>query len=813
MKRLNPLDALKRYAPILIVFVKNALKRYAPLIILLVIFASALWLRSFPARFGELQALDPFFFYRMGTEAMQNNWELGIDEMRYHPTGVDTAQYHYLLPIYLPALVYTILSTLGMNMHYLNFAILWPAVLGALAVAVVYFLGKEMFSSRKAGLFAAFFLATVPAFITRTSAGFFEKEPIAGVFIITSVYFFVRAFRRSSWLSGILAGLSLATTSLAWGGVQYIYMLYAGFLGLVFVANGLVVVLDYLFSGFEGFMKTLNRYMGIDMVKAYLPLMLLGIFIQQPLSRHIALDHISVIASLAMLGILVARYGIERFSLVRRDYMPYVVPVILVLLFSGSLIGAMFSDSMASKFSAVTGLLTFSKSVVGTTVAENAPGNWDNIASTTGTGFATALVPQLSSVSPYLALWIFMFLGMGLLIYRFYRTRDWMMLFPVIWLASGMFGVFYYVRLIFLVGPPAALAGGFFMAWVVDRTMRLKRMEKVREAGNLRERINIISVLLVVFVSLVVVVNLASAYTYSLNLGPSICFPRYNSDNPFDVQPCITIDENGEEVLAPNQPWYEAFTFLANETPEGSSILSWWDFGYWFQARGERPSIADGGNLGGDFGRTDREIARWFTDDAGNWENHTEWLRDERDTDYILMDYTLPGKYGAISKISSDGEQIVGFLQFSQKGIEPKGNESVYIFSNGPYEIWLPLSQDGNLAGTPMFLVLQNGQYFQKSYINDVCTRSGIIRAGDESPAIPGCVSISDLGIYYVPPEAEHTIFTDLMFMEGTGLPVEKVFDNQLVKIYKVSHGPGAEGEGSGEEMFDLGDAFISGTT
>jgi dolichyl-diphosphooligosaccharide--protein glycosyltransferase len=767
---------------------REFLKRYAPLVILLVVFASALWLRSFPARFGELQALDPFFFYRMGMEVMENGWELGLDELRYHPTGVDTAQYHYLLPIYLPAFVYTFLTVLGMNMHYLHFAIMWPAVLGALAVISMYLLGRELFSSRKAGLFAAFFLAMVPAFITRTSAGFFEKEPLGGLFIITSVYFFVRAFRKSSWLSGTIAGISLAATSLAWGGVQYIYVLYAGFLAMIFLANGLVVVLDYLFSGFGNLMNSLNRYLSIDMVKAYLPLILLGTLIQQPMGRRIGLEHVSIIFSLAMLGILLARYGIERFGLVKKDYMPYVVPAALVLLFSGSLVGAMFSDSLANNFSSITGYLTFGKSVVGTTVAENAPGSWDNIASTTGTGFAAALVPQVGSFAPYLSLWIFMFLGMGLLLYRFYKTHEWLMVFPVIWLASGIFAVFYYVRLIFLVGPPAALAGGFFMAWVVERAMRLKWMEKVRQAGNLRERINIVSVLLAVFVVLVIVVNFASAYTYSLNLGPSICFPRYNSNDPFDVQPCVTIDENGEEVLAPNQPWYEAFTFLANETPEGSSILSWWDFGYWFQARGKRPSIADGGNLGSIYGATDREIARWFTDDVGNWGNHTTWLRDDRGVDYILMDYSLPGKYGAISKIASDGEQIVGFLQFSQKGIEPRGNESIYIFSNGPYEIWLPLTQDGNLAGTPMFLVLQNGQYFQKSYINDVCTRSGIIRAGEESPSLPGCVSISDLGIYYAPPEAKDTIFTSLMFMEGTGLPVEKVFDNQLVKIYKVNY-------------------------
>ena len=766
--------------------VRDFLKRYGHIIILFVIFAAALWLRSFPARFGELQALDPFYFYRMNVELMQNGWQFGLDSMRYFPTGVDTLATEYIFPLALPAVVYTLLSIIGINMHFLQFAIMWPAVLGAIAIIPMYFLGKELFSSRNVGLFAAFFLATIPAFITRTSAGFFEKEPLAGVFIIASAYFFVRAFRRSSWLSGIMAGVFLAFMSLSWGGTQYIYLLYGGLMFLVFVASSLVVVLDYMFSGFGRFAGELNRYMSIDMIKAYLPLILIGTLVQQPFGRKIAIDQISIVIAFLGLGILLLRFGIERFSIVKKEYLPYAAPAILILLLAGSLVGAMFDDSIASRFSSITGYISFGKSTVESTVAENAPGDWNNIVSTTGAGFASAVVPQLGYVAPYMAAWGFMFLGIALALYRFWRTSDFMMFFPVVWMVSGIFGVFYYVRLIFLLGPVAALMSGFFVAWVVERSMRLKVMEKVRAGKTLRERVNVFSLLLVAFVTLVIAVNFASAYAYSLNLGPSICFPRYNSNNPFDVQPCVTIDGNGNEVLADNQPWYEAFTFLANETPENSSILSWWDFGYWFQARGERPSIADGGNLGGVYAATDHEIAKWFTDDVANWDEYVGWLRDSRKADYILMDYTLPGKYGAISKIASDGEQIVGFLQFSQKGIEPQGNDSIYIFSNGPYEIWLPLNQQGNLAGTPMFLVLQNGQYYQKSYINDVCTKSGIISAAGESPSIPGCVSISDMGIYYVPPEAENSIFTSLMFMEGTGLPVEKVFDNQLIKIYRI---------------------------
>ena len=54
---------------------------------------------------------------------------------------------------------------------------------------------------------------------------------------------------------------------------------------------------------------------------------------------------------------------------------------------------------------------------------------------------------------------------------------------------------------------------------------------------------------------------------------------------------------------------------------------------------------------------------------------------------------------------------------------------------------------------------------------------------------MPGCVAISDLGVFYIPPEAEFSIFTDLMFMNGVeaGDHVEKVFDNKMVKIYKYN--------------------------
>jgi hypothetical protein len=303
------------------------------------------------------------------------------------------------------------------------------------------------------------------------------------------------------------------------------------------------------------------------------------------------------------------------------------------------------------------------------------------------------------------------------------------------------------------------------------------------EAGK---RFNPIAIILVALAIILVMTNFASAYAYGINLGPSICFPKYNSNDPFDVVPCITYDENGNEVYADNQPWYEAFAFFRDQTPEDSVILSWWDFGHWFHARGERASVADGGNLYG--GTINVPIAQWYVDDVSNWGEHEEWIKSKGVT-HILMDFTLPGKYGAISKIASGGEQIIGYMQMNQAGAQQRENDTIYVFNNGPYELWLPMGADGGLSGTPMFLISQDGQYYQRSYINEVCTSQGILTVGNQTPAMEGCVGLADFGVFYVPPEAENSIFNGLMFLEGEGLPVKKVFDNRYVKIYEVEYG------------------------
>jgi len=704
---------------------KNA-KKYWYVIVLLAIFLSAFWIRSFPARFNELQAIDPFYMYRMSEYVVTHDFQLpDVDMMRHYPFGIETGK-DLLVPFYLPALMYTFIGPLS-GLDYFHYALLYPALMGAIATIVIYFLGKEMFD-RKTGLFAAFFLAMMPAFITRTSAGFFDREASVCILIPLTCYFLVRAFKRNSWKSGILSGISMLVLTQTWeGGMLYIQLMISLF---VFIA------------------LLLNR--DIERVsKAFIPFTLITVFGMQLLPFSISVLKLTNIVQLVILGILLVRIAAERYNLIKQEQMIYLIPAIIVLGLVGLFVSSIFTDAGMGYVTNAMTIATLQKGVVFSTVAEANPGDWNSITGATSVSYGGQVIPQLSSISFLLSMNLFMLMGIALLAYRFYRRWDFITLFTFIWLVSALWSVFGFIRLLFLIGPPVALVSAYFITRLINIGKRTKVM---READTIRKKINYVSVPITVFIALMVVANFSNAYVYGMSMGPSF-----------------------------NQYWKESMNFLATETPENSNILSWWDFGYWFQTRGQRPTLTDGG-----FGER-HTVSYWFTAHYQNWTDYEPWLKDKYGVDYILMDYTLPAKYGAISKISSAGEQVVGIMQFQQSQIYPQDNRTIFEFKSGPYAIWLPMDDGGNvIVGAPMLLVSQNDQYYSKAYINDICTTDGITTVGQEQESIGGCVALTSFGVFYVPPEAEYTIFSNLMFMEGNGLPVEKVFDNQAIKIYKV---------------------------
>ncbi len=774
---------------------KHYIRKYWYVFFLIAIFSVSLWLRLLPARWNELTGLDEFHSYRIADYILHHNLQVynsqNLDMMRYSPLGVSTWDMDYVFPSYFPVLIYLFVTAIGINMSFFVFVLLLAAYVGAIACIIAFFIAKDVFKSNVAGVFAAFFVSMTVSLFTRTAGGSIEKEPVAVIFMFGAIWLFIKAYNKSSWFYGILSGVSLGLMGLAWGGVQYLYLMFAAFFGVLFLGNVILVVMDYLFSGFGKSLEHLEKFMGPSMLKAYAPMILLGTIMQGLTPHSISFTDYAIFIPLWVLAVLLVRYGVVRFGLIKKEKIHYVVPVILVITVAGLFAASMLTDFFDSRLGTLVSFLSLSRGVVGSTVAENAPGDWATILSTLGTGFSSGILPQLDILSPFFALWIFMFLGLFVLLYEFYRTQNWMLLFFPVWLLSGIWSVFYLVRNAFFMGPAAGIVGGFFFGWMAQKISRTKYMT----GKTLRSKLNFVTIPIIILIILLVVINVASTLVYSLNITPAICFPQYKDGtgkNPFDVIPCVTIDQNGNQVLHEDgEPWYQAMDFLSQKTPEGSVILSWWDFGYWFQTRGNRPSVADGGNLGGIYLRN-YELADWYMDKPDNWSYWESWMKADN-VSYIFMDYTLPGKYGAISKIGSRGENVYGFLEFRKSAMYPKTNSTVYEYTSGPYAIWLTFDNNGALAGTPMFLISQNGKYYSKTYINEFCTTNGIVHVANETQAMPGCIAINSYlgqqGLFYVPPEIENTIFNRLMFMQGYGLPVEKVYDNGLIQIYKVNYG------------------------
>ena len=98
-----------------------------------------------------------------------------------------------------------------------------------------------------------------------------------------------------------------------------------------------------------------------------------------------------------------------------------------------------------------------------------------------------------------------------------------------------------------------------------------------------------------------------------------------------------------------NFQWQNAMSWVRENTPEGSIFVHWWDYGYWVQYLGERPTVTDGGH---GVGYWDHLIGRYLLT-TKNPESALSFMKTQN-VSYLLIDPTDLGKYPAYSRIGSD---------------------------------------------------------------------------------------------------------------------------------------------------------------
>jgi asparagine N-glycosylation enzyme membrane subunit Stt3 len=132
-----------------------------------------------------------------------------------------------------------------------------------------------------------------------------------------------------------------------------------------------------------------------------------------------------------------------------------------------------------------------------------------------------------------------------------------------------------------------------------------------------------------------------------------------------------------------HQQWQKAMQWVRENTPQGSIFVHWWDYGYWVQTLGERPTVVDGGHP---IGFWDHLVGRYILT-APAPEITLSMMKTEN-ASYLLIDSSDIGKYTAFSKIGSDKNGEDRYSQIPTFTVDPAqtketSNKTIKVYTGG----------------------------------------------------------------------------------------------------------------------------------
>ena len=517
---------------------------------LTLIFFIAFSIRLFPIRWGlELSEFDPYFQYQFTEKIVKDGyfgwftWDTS-ESHRWYPLErpIATAAYPGL-PL-TAATLYNILSTLGVPISLYNLCIIFPAIFGALACLIAFFLGNDV-GGRTVGLLSSFFLALNASHITRTSAGFFDDETVGIGAILLFAFLFLRALdkerpQKHAIIYAITAGLTLGYITASWGAALY------------------PIAMATLFV----FVLILIRHYSRRLLISYSITFGLALFLAINVPKN-STSYLTTMAVLPVLGV----FGLLCLNEVLNVTRARKWKIILTVVFFAAIIGGFlalsylgYMGSIAGKFVRVVDPLQRGASQIYQSVQEHRLTAWGSIYYDYGVGV--------------------LFFAIGL----FFAIRDLTNrnLFIIIFGLTTLYFASSMVRLTILLAPAFSILMAIgivnllrpFIA-IMEKTPKLSSGKKYI-TGHVGKEFSG-SVLILIFLLLTLTYAFPSPRMYSHAYSPPTILAA-----SLPIKPGDAITE-----------WTEALSWMQLNLPEKAIICSWWDYGYWIAVKGNRTSLAD----------------------------------------------------------------------------------------------------------------------------------------------------------------------------------------------------------------------------
>ena len=619
----------------------------------------------------KFTGVDAYYFIRIVDNLVHNFPHLNsFDPYMYYPGGGGLSSLNFF--VYFLAGITWLVGLGSPTQHTVDVVgVYFPAILGALTVIPVYFIGKTLFN-RWAGVIAAGLLAVLPGeFLGRSLLGFTDYHVTEVLLTTVAMLFLILAVKSATqngmtfqhvkacdwgiisrpFIYSLLAGIFFGIYFLTWMGALL-------FVLIIFVYLVLQFIIDHLRGRATDYLCFVSTITLIVALLMFLP--------ASPDRMSLASLFIAILIpiALAVLSSFMAKRGIK----------PIIYPAAILGL--GLVILAIFHIVNPALFRAMIGSLGIFAWPAGTTVYEMEPLLFP------GGNFSLTVAWANFTTSFFLSL-----IALGILIYSVIKRSETDKTLFVIWSLVMLVAILSMRRFAYYFAVNVALLAGY-LSWLILKfsgfrekvaepaeaviEARRKDRQKKRQRDSSRFRANPVKMALGILVVIFLV--------FYPNIGPL----------PGGAKPPISAAKYAQ--FAPSDAWCESLTWLKNNTPDPFSnpdfyydryelpppgekynypqtaygVTAWWDYGYWITRIGHRiPTSNPGtGHIGEAFIFTaqDESAAYYDVSILGFWP-----------ADHVGMSKFIASYTGYITeiKLNCSGSGNVKVAIYSDCGGEP----------------------------------------------------------------------------------------------------------------------------------------------
>lgn len=653
--------------------------------------------------------LDPFLYLRNAQEIVATGTVANPDMMWAAPLGSPSYAEQSLMP-WAIVWLYKFLNIFSPETSLEYAAIILPVILFAITLIFFFLFIQKVFSfvmkkeySYVIAIIATTLYAVIPEMLHRTTAGIPEIESLGMVFFWLAFYFFISAWQsekiRKSLIFSAIAGISTALMIFSWGGFRYIFMAFS-----------LATLLSFLFQKLS---KKNALVFGTWWLFSIIGFLVKGIGISGILSSMMDGLFSTIVLFIIFVDLILYDFILknkkEKIKLPRKIF-SLIVSIGIMFLGAIILFGPQFIfDKISSVFSYL--LHPFGEGRVGLTVAENRAPYYTEVFGAFATNFFGVNISLF---------WLFFF-GTILMFYsaiKHFDKKNKIIL-------TAIFVVFLTLFIFSRYSPESILNGENFLSQLLYFGSLLLLICGltyifIKEKKNLEEtfyKINY-SYLLILSLIFFAIISMRGAVRLFFIIAPPMIIAsaflpvklfQMGYENSDTLKKYIywtlvlifavmitafvvnyaraSYAETTYTVPGPyQQQWQYAMQWVREDTPQGSIFAHWWDYGFWVQTIGQRPTVTDGAHV---IPFWDHTTARYLM--TAESEKTTLQLCKAQNISYILFDSTDIGKYGAYASIGSDKTKSdraswIPTYILDEKQTQELKNETVYVYTGG---FWL----------------------------------------------------------------------------------------------------------------------------